>query len=82
MPRHSRVDAALGGSQVMAHPPSACWSRSIRSRWPSIVASSNNDRHALSGAGARCRGVTPYEGSAGSARYHCASASHPPIAAR
>ncbi|HYL40478.1 MAG TPA: (d)CMP kinase, partial [Candidatus Binatus sp.] len=77
MPRHSRADAWLGGCQVIAQPPSGCWSRSRRSRWPSIVASSNRARHGLSGVGARWSGVTPYPGSAGSARNHCAEASQP-----
>ena len=31
-PRHSRVAASLGGSQVTGQPPSACWSVSRRSR--------------------------------------------------
>ncbi len=33
MPRYSRVAAWLGGSQVMAQPPSDCWSATRRSRW-------------------------------------------------
>ena len=59
MPRHSSVAASLGGSQVIGHPPSACWLRCRWSRAPAICASVKTLRHREFGPQANCSGESP-----------------------